>query len=262
VLLRLVVWLTLGFLLAPLLIIVMFSFHSSPSLSFPFEGVSLRWYREIFDNPQLLAAVIKSLQIAFMTAITTLLLGLTASLAWLRLSIRGRQLIEFLCVTPIALPGLFVGVSLLVVLGQAGIPLSTITIVFAHVVLTLPILIVAMRARLALFDRSLEDASRDLGATQSQTFARVTLPLIAPTLISSAILAFAVSIDEFVVTAFVSGIETTVPMFIWSSMRRTVTPLINAISTLALLFSVLTLLTAWLVSRVRRRVSVVSRFEA
>lgn len=260
-LLRLVVWTILAFLVAPLIIIVLFSFHASASLSFPFTGFSLRWYQEIFGNTQLAGAVTKSLVIAFFTALVTLVLGASASLGWLRLDRVGRAVIEAMSVTPIALPGLFVGVSLLVLFAQAGIRLSTLTIVISHVVIALPILIVAMKARLALFDPSLEEAARDLGASQRQTFARVTLPLIAPTLISSAILAFAVSFDEFVVTSFVAGTETTLPMYIWSMMRRTVTPMVNAISTLVLLFSVAILLGAWLIGRWRRQSAISARAE-
>ncbi|MER8829036.1 ABC transporter permease [Mesorhizobium sp. M0938] len=258
-LLKLVVWSILAFLLMPLVIIVLFSFHASPSLSFPFAGFSLRWYADVLGNAQLGSALVKSLTVAGFTALITLILGAAASLAWLRLGHRGRALLEVLCLTPIALPGLFVGVSLLVLFAQARVQLSTVTIVISHVVLALPILIVAMRARLALFDPSLEEASRDLGASQMQTFGKVTLPLIAPTLIASAILAFAVSFDEFVVTSFVAGTETTLPMYIWSMMRRTVTPLINAISTLALVFSIAILFAAWLIGHLRRRSAVAGR---
>lgn len=261
-LLRVVVWLIMLFLIAPLAIIVLFSFHSTPSLSFPFDGFSLRWYAEIFKDSQLFEAVLKSLEIAALTALVTLVFGAAASLAWLRFGKFGRALIEALCVTPIAFPGLFLGVALLTLFSQAGVQLSTVTIVIAHVVLAIPILVVAMRARLALFDPSLEEAARDLGASQVQTFRRVTLPIIAPTLISSAILAFAVSFDEFVVTSFVAGTQTTLPMYVWSMMRRTVTPMINAISTLALLFSVLILMGAWLAGHVRRRSALTNRIES
>ena len=258
-LLRIVVWAILAFLLAPLLIIVLFSFHASPSLSFPFAGFSLRWYAELFGNAQLGAAVVKSLTIALFAALVTLVIGATASLAWLRFGKVGRGLIEAVSVTPIALPGLFVGVSLLVLFAQAGVQLSSVTIVISHVVIALPIMIVAMKARLALFDPSLEEAARDLGASQMQTFSRVTLPLIAPTLISTSILAFAISFDEFVVTSFVAGTETTLPMYIWSMMRRTVTPLVNAISTFALFFSIAILLGAALMDRLRRRSAIAGR---
>lgn len=257
--LRTVVFLTLAFLLAPLAIIALFSFHSSQSLNFPFEGFSLRWYAEIFENAQLSGAIIKSLVIAALTSVITLVLGTAFSLAWLRLEKRGRTVLEVLCVLPIAFPGLFIGVSLLLLFAQLKLPLSTATIVISHVVLALPMLVIAMRARLALFDPSLEEASRDLGASVTMTFARVTLPLVAPTLVASALLAFAVSFDEFVVTAFVAGTETTLPMFVWSMMRRTVTPMINAVSTLALAFTAVIFICAWFLGWARRRTSLGAR---
>jgi len=257
--LRLAVWLILGFLIAPIAIIVLFSFHASPALSFPFQGLSLRWYGELIGNVPLRGALMKSLVIASATAVICLLLGAAAALAWLRVSPRTRLGLEMLWLTPIALPGLFVGVSLLVLFAQAGVQLSTVSIVIGHVVIALPVLILTMRARLSLFDPSLEEAARDLGASQLQVFRKVTLPLILPTLVAAAILAFAVSFDEFIVTVFVAGTETTLPMYIWSMMRRTVTPLINAISTLALVFSILILWAAWLIAHLRRRSAIAAR---
>lgn len=258
-LLRAVVYATLAYLLMPLVIIVLFSFNADQSFSFPITGYSLRWYALIFNDPQLSQAVVKSLMIAVVTAIVTFVLGTGASLAWLRLGRIGRGILEILCITPIALPGLFLGVSLLVLAAQVGVRLSTVTIIISHVVLSVPMLMIAMRARLALFDRTLEEASRDLGASELGTFKRVTLPLIAPTLISCAILSFALSFDEFVVTAFVAGTETTLPMYIWSMMRRTVTPLINAISTLALLFSIAVIAIGFIVGRFKRASALAER---
>ncbi len=251
-LLRFVVYATLAYLLLPLVVIVLFSFNADQSFAFPIASYSLRWYAMIFQDPQLSQALVKSLIIAVATAFFTLVLGTAASLAWLRLGRFGRGVLEFLCITPIALPGLFIGVSLLVLAAQLGAGLSSVTIVISHVVLCVPMLMIAMKARLALFDRTLEEASRDLGASQIGTFRRITLPLIAPTLISCAILSFALSFDEFVVTSFVAGTETTLPMYIWSMMRRTVTPLINAISTLALLFSIAIMAIGLLVGRFKR----------
>lgn len=260
--LRIMVFGTLGFLVAPILIIVLFSFNGTQSLSFPIQSLSLRWYAQVFQDPQLGKALLSSLNIAFWTAFTTLILGTGASLAWLRITRRQQTALEVLSMTPIALPGLFLGVALLVVFSQLGITLSSITIILSHVLLTLPLLIVSMKARLGLFDSSLEEASRDLGASIFQTFRRVTLPLIAPTLVACTLLTFAVSFDEFVVTSFVSGTETTLPMYIWSMMRRTVTPLINAISTLALLFSILLLVGAWLVGHLKRASAIAERASA
>lgn len=257
--LKLTVWLILGFLLAPIAIIVLFSFHASPALSFPFQGLSLRWYAELLGNAQLGNALLKSLVIATATAVICLIIGAAAALAWLRVGARTRLALEILWLTPIALPGLFVGVSLLVLFAQTGFQLSTITIIIGHVVIALPVLILTMRARLALFDPSLEEAARDLGANQLQVFWKVTLPLIMPTLLAAAILAFAVSFDEFIVTVFVAGTETTLPMYVWSMMRRTVTPLINAVSTLALAISIAVLCIAWMIGHMRRRTAIAAR---
>ncbi len=257
--LRITVWLILSFLIAPIAIIVLFSFHATPALSFPFQGFSLRWYSELLGNEALAAAAVKSLVIATATAVTCLFLGGAAALAWLRVGGRTRLALEMLWLTPIALPGLFVGVSLLVLFAQAGLQLSTFTVVIGHVVIALPVLILTMRARLSLFDPSLEEAARDLGANQLQVFRRVTIPLIMPTLVAAAILAFAVSFDEFIVTVFVAGTETTLPMYVWSMMRRTVTPLINAVSTLALVFSVAVLFVAWAILYLKRKTAVAAR---
>lgn len=258
-LLRLSVYLILAFLLIPLGLIVLFSFNAEQSFTFPINGYSLRWYEQIFTDPQLAKALGKSFLIATLTALVTLILGAAASLAWLRFGRVGRSILEILCITPIALPGLFLGVSLLVLASQVGVQLSMATIVISHVVLALPMLMIAMRARLALFDPSLEEASRDLGASQVLTFRRVTLPLIAPTLISCAILSFALSFDEFVVTAFVAGTETTLPMYIWSMMRRTVTPLINAISTLAMIFTIAVISIALIINVMKRAANLSGR---
>ncbi|GAA5543595.1 ABC transporter permease [Brucella sp. NBRC 113783] len=258
-LLRFIVYLIVAFLLIPLALIVLFSFNADQSFTFPINGYSFRWYEQIFTDPQLTRALWKSLMIATLTAIVTLVLGAAASLAWLRFGKTGRGILEVLCITPIALPGLFLGVSLLVLASQVGVQLSMVTIVVSHVVLALPMLMIAMRARLALFDPSLEEASRDLGASQILTFRRVTLPLIAPTLISCAVLSFALSFDEFVVTAFVSGTETTLPMYIWSMMRRTVTPLINAISTLAMIFTIAIITIALVISAMKRAANLSGR---
>lgn len=257
--LRTFVALVIGFLVAPLLIIVLFSFHATASLSFPFQGFSLRWYGALFEDAQLGDAMLTSLLVALVTAVATLFLGMCASLAWLRLGGRARAAVEAVTITPIALPGLFIGVSLLIALAMFQVSLGKVTIIIAHIVISMPIVMIAMRARLALFDTMLEEASRDLGANSLYTFRKVTLPLIMPTLVSAAVLTFAISLDEFIVTGFVSGTETTLPMFIWSMMRRTVTPMINAISTVILIATLAILLISSHIERTRRAQSLRAR---
>lgn len=252
-LLRLYVWAYLAFLMGPVVLIVLFSFHSSQALSFPFAGFSLRWYVEFVTNSQVLEAVKNSTIVALGTAVTTGILGSMAALAFPRLSPRAKAMLSWTTFAPIALPGLFVGISLLALFALAKVQLSLATVTIAHVVVTLPFFVVAARSRVELFDLTLEEAARDLGATPLQTFRLVTLPIIAPTLIGATIMSFALSFDEFVVTSFVIGTESTLPMLIWSMMRRTVTPLINAVSTLALALSVLLLALAGLFFWIQQR---------
>ena len=252
-LLRLFVILALGFMVFPLIVITLFSFHETSSLTFPFTGFSLRWYQELLDNEPLFDALRTSLLIAGITTFATVFLGLGFSLMWLRLTGRTRTFLELLCITPIALPGLFIGVSLLVFFAEIKLDQSWLTIAIAHVILSLPVLAITMRARLVLYDLSLDEAARDLGASEFGVLRFVTLPLIGPFVFACGLLAFAISFDEFVLTFFVSGTETTIPMFIWSMMRRTVTPIINSISTLTLLMTFGALCLAWIVARIRQR---------
>lgn len=235
--LRIYVWFYLSFLAAPIIVIVLFSLHSSASLSFPFEGFSLRWYVELWVNQQIRLGIRNSAIVALATALTTGLIGSLGALAFPRLKRITRNAVSFASFAPIALPGFFLGISLVVLFAQVLMPLSLVTVTIAHVVFTLPFFVLAARTRIELFDLTLEEAARDLGAGPFQTFRLVTLPIIAPTLIGAAIMSFALSFDEFIITSFVIGTESTLPMVIWSMMRHTVTPVISAASTLALVVS-------------------------
>lgn len=241
-LLRLHIALVLTFLLVPILVVVLFSFHSSNALAFPFQGFSLRWYAEIFSNPILVSGIINSVIVALVTSVVVTLLGSMAALAFVRLPASLRGALGMISFAPIALPGLFLGISLLILFAMLHIQLSATTVVIAHVLFTLPFFIVAARARVEMFDLSLEEAARDLGATPWQSFRLVTLPIISPTLVGGAIMTFALSFDEFIITSFVIGTDSTAPMVLWSMMRRTVSPLINSVSTLALLVSLISVL--------------------
>jgi spermidine/putrescine transport system permease protein len=227
----------LAFLLSPIAVIVLFSVHSSASLSFPFQGLSLRWYAELWENVQIRAGIQNSLIVASATAVITGTLGSLGALAFAKLHPIVRSALAVTSFAPIALPGLFLGIALVVLFAQATIPPSLFTVTIAHVLFTLPFFVLAARTRIELFDFTLQEAARDLGATPLQTFRMVTLPIIAPTLISAAILCFALSFDEFIITSFVIGTQSTLPMVVWSMMRHAVTPVINAASTFALVLS-------------------------
>ncbi len=232
--LRAYVWLYVVTLFGPLFLIVLFSFHSSPAQYFPVQGLSLVWYQKFFENPVLVESMRRSMIVAAFSTVATTVIGSMAALALARLQGRVKSIFGYLTFAPVALPGLFIGISLLTLFSQLGIGRSLVTVTLAHVLISLPFFIEASRSRLEYFDLSLEEAARDLGASAWDSFRLVTLPIIAPTLIGAAILSFAISFDEVIVTIFASGSETTLPIAVWSMMRQAITPAINAASVLAL----------------------------
>lgn len=235
--LRIYVYSFLTFLFAPIAIITLFSFHATPSLVFPIEGYSLRWYKTLLDNPSFMDSLINSIKVALAASVLTTVLGTLTGLALIRMAKRSRAVLEALNFAPIGLPGLFLGIALAVLFAQIGLPRTLVTVTIAHVLFTLPFFVEAIRSRITYFDHSVEEAARDLGASPAVAFWRVTIPILAPTIVGGAILTFALSFDEFIITIFVSGNDTTLPVFIFSMMRRTVDPSINAASVMALALS-------------------------
>jgi spermidine/putrescine transport system permease protein len=246
----------LVFLWAPLLLVALFSFHSTGSLTFPFEGFSTRWYDEVFSNDVISTAAKNSLIVATSTALITVLLGTLAAYGLTRTSSRLRGPLSLLFFLPITLPGLFIGIALLVAFSRVEWSLSLVTVTIAHLVYVFPFFFLVARAALERLDPALEETAQDLGAGRWTVFRRVTLPQVWPVLVGAACLAFALSFDEFVITFFVIGPDSTLPLYIWSGLRRTIDPSINAISTLLLAFTMLLFvvtfaLTTW--SERRRR---------
>jgi len=227
------------FLWLPLLVVVLFSLHKTASLSFPFDGFSLRWYERIFENPEVRAAARNSLVVATSTALVTLVLATLAAYGMSRSRSRWRAPLALLFFLPITLPGLFIGVALLIAFSRLEYSLSLVTVTIAHLVYVFPFFFLLARAALERLDPALEEAAADLGATGWTIFRRVTLPQVWPVLVGAGCLAFALSFDEFIITFFIVGPDPTLPLFIWSSLRRTIDPSINAISTLLLAFTVL-----------------------
>lgn len=224
--------LVLVFLLVPLVIVALFSLHSSPSLTFPFEGFSTRWYDEVFGNEQFREALFNSLELALATAAFTLVLGTAAAYGVTRSGSRLSGAGVALFLLPITLPLLFVGIALLIALRRVDIELSLLTILIGHTIIAFPFFFLIARVALERLDPMLEEAAADLGASPWTAFRKVTLPQVFPVLLGAAALAFMVSLDEFIVTFFVSGNETTLPLFIFSRLRTTLNPSINVVSTL------------------------------
>jgi ABC-type spermidine/putrescine transport system permease subunit II len=249
--------LALIFLLVPLVIVVLFSFHRTGALSFPFEGFSLRWYRDVFSSFEFREALKNSAVVASVTAAGTLLLGTAAAYGLSRMRSRLRGPMSLLFFLPLTLPGLFLGISMLVFFARLDLKLSLGTVVLAHLVYVFPYFLLISLAALDRIDPALEESAADLGASPWVVFRRVTLPQIWPILVGATALAFALSFDEFIITFFVIGQDSTLPMFIWSTLRRTVDPSINTISTLLMAITLLLWVVAFLFAvrgaRSRRR---------
>jgi spermidine/putrescine transport system permease protein len=228
-----------AFLYIPLLIVVIFSFNDS-KLNAEWVGFTTAWYRKLFTDQDMLRAAFNSLSIACVAAAIATVLGTMAGLSMHRFK---PKLLPFLVFTPVAMPEILLGVSLLIfflnsvspVLGALGIDfgLGLTTVVIAHVTFCIGFVAIIVRARLAGMDESIFEAARDLGATPWQTFRLVTLPLIMPGVIAGALMAFTLSIDDFVITFFTSGVGTkTLPLEIYTMIKVAVTPEVNAVSAL------------------------------
>ena len=235
---------SLVFLFVPLAVVVLFSFHKTGGLSFPFEGFSLRWYREVFSSFEFRTSLKNSAIVASVTAVLTLVLGTMAAYGLSRMSQRLRAPLALLFFLPLTLPGLFLGIAMLVFFARIELGLSLKTVVIAHLVYVLPYFLLIALAVFSRLDVTLEETAADLGASPWTVFRRVTLPQIWPVLVAATVLAFALSFDEFIITFFVIGTDPTLPLFIWSRLRRTVDPSINTISTLLMLLT----LVLWIVA--------------
>jgi spermidine/putrescine transport system permease protein len=230
---------SLVFLFLPLVVVVLFSFHKTGGLSFPFTGFSLRWYRETFGSFEFREALKNSTIVAFSVSLLTLMLGTLAAYGISRSTSRVRAPLGLLFFLPITLPGLFLGIALLVSFRRVNFELSLVTVAIAHLVYVFPYFLLIAKAALDRLDPALEEAAADLGASPAKVFRKVTLPQVWPILVGATSLAFALSFDEFIITFFVIGSDSTLPMFIWSSLRRTIDPSINVISTMLMLITIL-----------------------
>ncbi len=230
-------WLVLAFLYVPIIVMAVLGFNASPLYALPFE-FDLVWYRALADNAKLIDAGIHSIGIAIVNTIIATALGTMAALAFARYKFRGQTIMQILLFPPIAIPWLVIGTAMLVFFFWIDIRRGLFAILLGHVALSLPYVIVVVGARLATFPRAVEEAAATLGATPWQTFRRVTAPLLAPGVMGGGLFAFAVSFDQFVISYFLAkpGFST-LPVEIYSAIRKGFTPEINAISTIIIVVS-------------------------
>ncbi len=228
-------WAAYGFLYLPVLILMLLSFNASRT-SAVWKGFTLDWYLKLLSNEMLWEAVRNSLIIALATALLSTIIGTMTAVALHRNRIPGRMLVEGLLYLPLVLPDIVLGVGALVLFTALGIRLGLGTILAAHVGTSISYVVLVLRARLADMDQNLEDAARDLGATPWQTVRHVTLPLLAPAILAGGLLAFTLSLDDFILSFFTAGPgATTLPLRIYGMVKTGLTPEVNALSTVLLL---------------------------
>ena len=250
--------LALLYLLVPIAIILVFSFNKPRGrFNFLWQEFSLDAWGDPFGVPGISDALINSIEIAALSTLFAAVLGTITALALVRYEFKGRAPVNFFIFIPLATPEVVLGAALLSLFINFQVATGFTTIVIAHIMFNLSFVIVTVRSRLIGFDRSLEEAAQDLGATPFQTFRLITLPLIMPGVIAASLLAFALSIDDFVITNFNAGSTVTFPLFIWGAARVAVPPQIYVIASMIFLFTLaMMLLTVWQQRRAERMAAV------
>ncbi len=234
-----------AFLYVPLLIVIVYSFNDS-RLNAEWVGFTLEWYRKLFNHEEMLTAAGNSLLIGATASLVSTVLGTMAGVAMYRYRLR---LLPVLVLTPIAIPEILMGVSLLIFFVMLNFTLGLLSVTLAHIAFCIGFVAIVVRSRLAGMDEALTEAARDCGATPWQAFRFVTLPLIMPGVIAGALMAFTLSIDDFVITFFTAGAgTTTLPLQIYSMIKIAVTPEVNAVSTLLMLLTLVLIVVASKVS--------------
>jgi len=238
--LQIYTWVLIGWLVLPIAVMVLFGFNDTSSKqNFVWEGFTLKWYARLFEKEDLTQALVNSLLIAVVSTLVTTVLGTLAGLALGRYRFKGKGVADIVLFAAISSPELVMGASLLSMFVTLNIPRGIGTVVAAHVMFSIAFVAVTVRARAVGIDPALEEAAADLGASGWETFRLVTLPMIMPGVLSGALLAFALSIDDFIITNFTSGTTVTFPLWVWSSTRTGTPPQVNVMGTLIFAIGVL-----------------------
>jgi len=247
--LRLYAALAFAYIYLPILILIVFSFNTQ-KLNVRWEGFTFNWYTVLFQDQNVLQATRNTLIVASITTLVATVIGTMAALALQRYRFPGHTLSESILYIPVIIPDVVMGIALLIFLVLLKFKLGLLTITLSHIAFCIPFVTLVVRARLHGFDRSIEEAAMDLGANELVTFWRVTLPTILPGVLSGALLAFTLSLDDYVITYFTAGPgSTTLPLRIFSMVRFAVTPEVNALSTLWVLTVFVVLGAAQLIQR-------------
>ena len=241
----------LAFLFLPALVVVIFAFEPTKRLSLPLTGLSLNWFGVVLGSSKFQDALSNSFVAAVSSAVIATALGTGAAFGLSHLKPSWRQAGSTLFLLPAVVPGLLIGVSLIILFGLVGFPIGIRSIIIGHIVIVIPFVVLTVGAQLDRFDRSLLEAARDLGASGPRATWDVTMPLVRTAIIGAAFLAAALSLDEFVVTFFINGGVMTGPLLIWGMMRLGIDPSINALATLVLAATVVLSVVAGKITKVQ-----------
>ncbi|HEU4801538.1 MAG TPA: ABC transporter permease [Solirubrobacterales bacterium] len=237
-------------LFGPVLMLALFSFNDSSIISLPWEGFTTKWYEEAWNNGQARDAVVNSLVVATIVMVLSVILGTLAAWGLTRLRFRGRGFVAGLNGAVLVVPWLIIGVAGLIFFSQIGVPLSLQTVTMMHLVVTFPLVVAIVSAGLVRFQRSLEEAAIDLGATQMQMLRYVVLPQVGPSIAAASIFAFAWSFNNFEISFFNGGFEQTFPVWVFSILRQSENlPVVNAVSTVIAAAQILAVFGGWMLMR-------------
>jgi len=246
-------WLVIGWLSLPILVMILFGFNDTKGrFNFTWQGFTLQWYRELFQIQDLTTALVNSLTIAIIVTIVSVALGTGIGMALGKYRFFGRGTVDLVLFANIASPEITMGTALLSLFVTLHAPLGYWTIVIAHVMFDIAYVAVTVRARMAGFDKSLEEAARDLGAGSFTTFRLVTLPQIFPGIVAGGLLAFALSIDDYIITQFNAGSTQTFPLWVYGASRLGAPPQVNVMGTLVFVGGLLLVLVNMSLLRRRR----------
>lgn len=233
------IYLVFLFLYLPIFIVIIFSFNTS-KMNVVFQDFTFQWYGTFFKNRTLMEALSNTLIIAIISTLVSTVIGTLRAVGLSKFNFKGKGIIDKLLYVPIVIPEIVLGIALLSIYSLLNIPLGIISITLSHITFSIPFVVITVRARLAGFDKFLEEAAMDLGANRFVTFRKVTLPLIMPGVLSGAMLAFSLSIDDVVISFFTCGPgSNTLPLKIFSMVKTGVTPEVNALSTVIMLITII-----------------------
>ena len=223
----------------PILFVIIYSFNAS-KISSVWDGVSLKWYRQLFRDRAIAEAIINSLILGTLSSLAAAVIGTLGAIGTVRTTFSGKGLMEYIATLPMMTPEIILGMMFLAFFSLLGLPFGMTTLVISHTAFCVPYVFMQVKARLSNMDASYEEAARDLGANRIRVFFDITLPLILPAVVSGMMLSFAMSIDDVIISVFVTGIKVnTLPILIYSQLKTGVTPKINALCTLMFLVTLL-----------------------